>query len=337
MTTDDAIKVIADYYGIPVSKPLTAIFNFLFDNEDDLILIPALPGTAEEISDKTGIPKKRVSDELSRLVGKGAIMQRPTGEFCLLHILLELRDFTIARPGISEDYYKSWHELIERDYSKTLLKQRETGYMSRSRTLPINETAPAESQILEHDSLRKMIKDATTIATLPCVCRRQFEISGDRPSDCPASDKSSCLLTGRAAEGAIAMSDAKVLTTEEALEYIDQAAKEGLVHNVTDFHDDYEVAREIGLVICNCCPCCCILLHSVHLGFPEIVKKSGFHPIVKGTCTGCGVCEDICTVNAISIEEIVQFNIEKCLGCGNCVAVCPEEVLTMEKSLETQA
>jgi Pyruvate/2-oxoacid:ferredoxin oxidoreductase delta subunit len=261
------------------------------------------------------------------------VFKLPSGEFVLPRILLELRDATMIWPELPPEYFQAWQKLIEEDYPKALLKQRETGYKSRSKTLPINETAPAESKVLEHNSLRKIIKDAKVITTVPCPCRRQTELSGKRPSNCPAGDKSFCIQTGRMAQGLIDRGLAEILTTEEALKRIDEAAAAGLVHNVTDFVDDYAVASEIGMSICNCCPCCCILLYSVYKGFPEILNKSGFQPVIdKNACVACGECETRCPFNAISMDDIAQFDMDKCLGCGNCVFVCPEKALIMEKA-----
>ena len=199
----------------------------------------------------------------------------------------------------------------------------------------MNKTAPSESRVLDHNSLRKIIRDAKVITTVPCPCRRQMEIAGKRPPDCPAGDQSYCLQTGGMAQALIDRGIATVLTTEEALDRIDEAARAGLVHNVTDFMDDYEVAKEIGMSICNCCPCCCILLYSVFKGFPEIVKKSGFQPVLdEAVCTGCGECEERCPFDAISVDGIAQFDMEKCYGCGNCVLTCPENALIMESISE---
>lgn len=50
--------------------------------------------------------------------------------------------------------------------------------------------------------------------------------------------------------------------------------------------------------------------------------------IEKG-CTGCGACENICPVNAISISYnktgfyAPEIDNEKCINCGKCLKVCP--------------
>ena len=333
MSMPDAFRAYAAQFGLEDSETLATIFDMLYDHEDDRVLIPALPGTVEEVSDKTGISVKRVKEELHRLALKGAIMKMPTGQFVLPHILLELRDFSAIWPEAPKEFFIAWQKLIEEEYTKALAKQRELGIKSRSRTLVINEATPVGSQVMEHDSLKQIIKDASLVTTVPCPCRLQAQIAGKRPTDCPAGEQSFCMQTGKMAEAVAKRGIATVLSTEEALKRIDEAAAAGLVHNVTDVSDDYQKASEIGMSICNCCPCCCILMYSVYKGFPEILGKSGFSPALdKDACTSCGTCEERCPFYAIKMDDFPEFDMEKCLGCGNCVVVCPENAIVMEKS-----
>ncbi len=47
------------------------------------------------------------------------------------------------------------------------------------------------------------------------------------------------------------------------------------------------------------------------------------------TCTQCGVCIDICPVQAISRDKngVVKIDKDKCVGCYMCVGFCPEGIL----------
>lgn len=51
--------------------------------------------------------------------------------------------------------------------------------------------------------------------------------------------------------------------------------------------------------------------------------------IEKAICTGCGVCENICMVNAVSMKTdregfwYPDIDGQKCIGCGKCVDICP--------------
>ena len=48
-------------------------------------------------------------------------------------------------------------------------------------------------------------------------------------------------------------------------------------------------------------------------------------------CTGCGLCQNVCPVNAILMEEnnegflYPHINGDKCVECGKCLQYCPIE------------
>ena len=47
-------------------------------------------------------------------------------------------------------------------------------------------------------------------------------------------------------------------------------------------------------------------------------------------CTGCGLCVEICPVEAISMEDDkAKIDAEKCVDCGQCVEECPNEAISM--------
>ena len=47
-------------------------------------------------------------------------------------------------------------------------------------------------------------------------------------------------------------------------------------------------------------------------------------------CSGCGLCESVCPVNAIAVKENNSFlrpevN-DNCINCGKCLASCPGHI-----------
>jgi ferredoxin len=46
-------------------------------------------------------------------------------------------------------------------------------------------------------------------------------------------------------------------------------------------------------------------------------------------CVGCGVCEETCPFDAISIEECARVDVQRCIGCGRCVQECPKGALSL--------
>ncbi|HPA46789.1 MAG TPA: 4Fe-4S binding protein [bacterium] len=47
-------------------------------------------------------------------------------------------------------------------------------------------------------------------------------------------------------------------------------------------------------------------------------------------CEGCGVCTDLCPIEAIKICDGVAVVGEDCLGCGVCVPTCPSGAISIQ-------
>lgn len=41
-------------------------------------------------------------------------------------------------------------------------------------------------------------------------------------------------------------------------------------------------------------------------------------------CAGCGICVNVCPVNAISmVNNKAVIDQDKCIHCGKCIPICP--------------
>jgi NAD-dependent dihydropyrimidine dehydrogenase PreA subunit len=116
------------------------------------------------------------------------------------------------------------------------------------------------------------------------------------------------------------------ITLDQALNILKQADRSGLVLQPNN-------GKEISWLCC-CCGCCCGILRTVktHAKPAEIVS-SPFQAVADpDRCSGCGICEKRCPMEAVSIQHNgVVVDYDRCIGCGLCVSTCPEKAIRLER------
>jgi ferredoxin len=122
----------------------------------------------------------------------------------------------------------------------------------------------------------------------------------------------------------------RLIEPDEALAVLERARDAGLVHMTSNTRDRVEF-------ICNCCSCCCGLMGTVtRLGGEAMDIASNFYAAVDAeSCLACGICADVCPVEAIAIEELAEVAQNLCIGCGVCVSQCPEGALALVRREKT--
>jgi NAD-dependent dihydropyrimidine dehydrogenase PreA subunit len=227
-----------------------------------------------------------------------------------------------------------WTELFRSGYYQKsvvdafLARKKVTGLAPR-RIIPARKALAlspniAREQILWYEDIVEILKHGEVISTGKCGCRRVWGTC-DTPMEV-------CL--GFSKKGAPAKPGKKILTLEEAIDLMDDAAEKGLLHKPWNQMD----ISSVGM--CNCCPCCCVAIQpAINLGvLHEIVEPSRFRAVIDvEKCEGCQTCVERCPFEAIEMKKapgskkMKAFVLnEECMGCGLCIIKCPNQAMHLE-------
>jgi NAD-dependent dihydropyrimidine dehydrogenase PreA subunit len=327
MPIPKGLKEYARQIGFPGSETLAKIFQIIYSSEDELTLVEALPGTVNELAQRTGIPVSHVKDITDNLLIKGYI----TVDFKRLDVLrrfpamIELRDASVLGKDVPEELFTLWNQLVTKESAQMVEQLTEAGIPPMIRVVPIEQTVDSQNMVLDIDSARKIFRDADLISVIPCVCRMVMRKNG-KGTDCPAPENSVCMQTNFFASVLLTRGFGEQITNEDALKRIGEAEDAGLVHVVRN-----NVQKD--MFMCNCCSCCCTSLFLMQqMVYQNSMSPSRFKAKLDDqACTGCGICEDRCQLHAISVNDVASIDDNKCFGCGNCVLTCPDEALTLEE------
>jgi NAD-dependent dihydropyrimidine dehydrogenase PreA subunit len=322
MPVPEAFQEYAKRLVLPGSATLYRIFEILFDTEDKIKLMGALPGSVGELAERTGLPESQLQELTQSMFAQGAIA-RKDDRYRLFPALIELRDAAILWSEASQEMFDLWHRVFSHEMPN-LLKQVDTSNIPAGlRTIAIEQAVESHDTVLDIDSARKVFEEAEIITVVPCACRLQASKAGEG-HDCPAPDVGVCMQTNKFARAAVDRGIGEQISSEEALKRIAAAEEAGLVHMMRNNVKD-------DMFMCNCCPCCCAGFQFFKkIGDPFVFAPSRFRVAIDvDECTGCGICEDRCHFDAISVEDVAEIDLDKCFGCGNCVIKCEPEALTL--------
>ena len=193
--------------------------------------------------------------------------------------------------------------------------------------IPVNEAVQiGQNVVLPYTILEPMVTQASARFIMKdCMCRQGFNCQ-------QFSHHIGCLYLG---EGAMQINPSlgRSVTSEEALQHIQRALKEGLISLIvhTAF-DAYLLGINLTrmLTVCFCCDCCCTVRYGLRSGLTSfwdtVQRLPGITVTIGEGCVECGACQQACLMNAIIMPSADHGHgkiAEQCKGCGRCIASCP--------------
>jgi len=275
--------------------------------------------TKASVAERTGRDPEVVGALLEEMAQKGLVFRhRREGEvrYAAAAFVVGIYEYQLGRVD------RELAEMLERYFNECFL-----GVLSDNivpmRTIPINQSVDAKSQVAPYQDARQIVRAQKKIALAECLCRylkEKIDEGCTRP-------KEVCLLFGSHAEYYVENGMGRFIDSDEAIRVLDQCDEAGLVNQ------PHNANNPGGM--CNCCGDCCGILRALkHQPRPaDAVYSNYFATVDSDTCTGCETCLERCQMEALTMGDgdTVVLDVSRCIGCGLCVPVCPEEAISLIK------
>ena len=202
--------------------------------------------------------------------------------------------------------------------------------------VPINKSLGTyESKVIPYKVFEHFIEKASNIVVQKyCGCRH-FNACQDH------DEEIGCMYMGDDTfEIKITEDKGRVVTKEEALDYVRRAIDDGLIPLLGRSMGE---AGSLGvkdtghfLSCCFCCSCCCIngklMTHGPNANLTMFSRIEGVSlKVDENLCNGCGKCVEVCVFRGRElVDGKAKIDQDRCLGCGRCAEVCPTGATTIQ-------
>ncbi len=222
------------------------------------------------------------------------------------------------------DLFAWLHKNTGLDFYNNLMRQMTKVYGSR--VIPLNVSIDTKNLVSPTEEILSLVRRVEGLSIGYCYCRSKYKHCDN--------DVWTCIHVGTAEsiKELATRKQTRSATLQDVERIIKKANEAGLVHQLITAPNS-----EYFYVICNCCPCCCVMLNSaIRYGMKNAAISSNFIIAKEDErCTGCGVCITRCHFGAqVICEEGVLVERTKCVGCGLCISTCPENALSLIRRSE---
>jgi len=269
----------------------------------------------ETIAQRAGLPEEEVQEKLTAMLSRGMIW---------ISVKDSVRKYRLVPFMVG--FYEQQSETMDHDLAHLFehywMEGAGKGIMKyhpdTHRVDPAHAALEKTEVILPYNDVKNLMSQAKSFQVRHCICRRQQELLDAKKCKFPIRNCISFFSVELP-------ESSNTITREEALKLLDDAEEMGLVHCVAN--------QQNGIFwVCNCCGCCCGILRGIlELGIENTSVRSNYYAVVDpDQCNSCGICEDRCHVNAVSVNGTAIIDLAKCIGCGVCVTGCPNEAMSLK-------
>ena len=278
--------------------------GILSDDEADIAIAAGLrkERTAGYLAKKVGKTVQEVQPLLDNLVYYGIFrrsMDKTLGE--------DVYYMQIFAPGILEMMVNQ-KELLEThpevgrafdEYTRNLAANMGAmipdGY-GLMRVIPVESALEGIEGVSDYERISHYLDKYDRFSVSPCSCRASRSSLGD---GCGHLEEDMCVQMGRGAEHYIRTGRAREITREQALEIIQRAEENGLMHDMVNIEEPGESAA-----ICNCCACACFGLRvGLMFGARDAIRSNYVAEVDEAKCVACGQCVETCPGNALKLGQ----------------------------------
>ncbi len=344
VSAQDDYTTLAGSLGYAESKRFRAILEHLMTPEQAR-MVAALPGTPAEVANKTGFGEARVAEEMDALFYTGVVF--PKGDFNnreffrFARSVGQFHDATQATQKLDihtdNAFYTLWQDFVMNEWYPDVGEGQKKATMPFQRIVPSHLALEGLSDVLPCEDYRELLKAQELIAIVPCACRVRTDSVGETCEHTDEVGSWKCFQFNRGAQYVIARGSGRQLSTDEALELLDECAEDGLLHMWPNS------AAMTGLnTSCHCCRDCCMMYVPVDIteggDIGKVWAKSRYEAFIdQDKCDGCQDCVERCQFDSIEMVKPegagkkkrskklkAVIDPEKCWGCGACVPACDE-------------
>jgi Pyruvate/2-oxoacid:ferredoxin oxidoreductase delta subunit len=321
--------------GAPPAKALYEILAILFSEREARLVsqLPIKAFNARKAAAAWGKSEDEARRQLNALCRKALLVDiRQNGEtvYCLPPPMAGFFEFSMMRirsdidqKTLADLFYRYIN--VEEDFAAALFGTGGTP-LGRVFAREAQITATAGLEVLNHERVSHVVRNATAIGASQCYCRHKMMLVGhacDAPRDI-------CLTFNAAARALIRHGYARRIDAEEARSILQRARH----HHLVQFGEN---VREQVNFICNCCKCCCDgMVAARRFAMYHPVATTNFMPVIdENACSECGQCARYCPVDAITFSpegpdgRKARVDTRLCLGCGVCAQDCPSGAIAL--------